>query len=129
MPAIIENCAQYINRFFLIGTIIPDDDALRSNCLGKCRLDFFANQSTLVVAGNYDCHCCHAASLSGSGAGHPPALRATSRQREVRFEQHHHQGNNNPLFCIIYRFFCIILIEYDAESYLMMQKETHNEAL
>jgi len=26
-------------------------------------------------------------------------------------------------------FFCIILIEYDAESYLMMQKETHNEAL
>jgi len=58
-----------------------------------------------------------------------PALRATSRQREVRFEQHHHQGNKNPLFCIIYRFFCIILIEYDAESYLMMQKETHNEAL
>ena len=29
MPAIIENCAQYINRCLLIGTIIHDDDAFR----------------------------------------------------------------------------------------------------
>lgn len=122
MPAIVENCTQHIDGRLIIRPIIHDDDAFRANRLGQCRLDCFANQRTLIATGNYHCHCCHAASLSGSRANHPPALRATSRQRKVRFEQHHHQGNNNPLFCII-------LIEYDAENYLMMQKETRNEAL
>lgn len=122
MPAIVENCTQHIDGRLIIRPIIHDDDAFRANRLGQCRLDCFANQRTLIATGNYHCHCCHAASLSGSKANHPPALRATSRQRKVRFEQHHHQGNNNPLFCII-------LIEYDAENYSMMQKEIHNEAL